>query len=548
MDFSLKNNNSKKTIKSPKSTLIAQGTIEPLKAASIAQGTIEYLVVIAVIIVISLFITTLLITQTDNTEKIGVDSDKASGIIGKGGISVIDSVTSANGESVVSLKNNSGETFTVTKITPLDSQGTLGTSNEYNQDIFPGYEFQFIITDINSICPCVDGKTTTCNIKVTFVDSTGFEKTETLKITNTCILKIDYYYLKYTPTTGGTIIGDLNQNILPGKSGSPVTAQPEEGYTFLQWSDGTTTNPRTDTSVNSNLEIIAEFELDLECTLDEDCENESLMCENNICVTKENGTREYPWIIIDCEDLQNMNLHLDGNYVLGDDIDCSGFYFDPIGGAAEYGYNLFTGNFDGQYHSISNLTINKPLDSYVGLFARLANTGEIKNTGLNSIVVSGKDYVGSFSGVSSGTITNSYSKGNVSGTNFIGGIVGAGGGTITNSYSKVNVSGTNYVGGIVGNFGGTMTKSYSTGIISGGSAGGLVGTMDYITPIITNSYYNYETSGQSDTGKGEPRTTDDMNYEYAADTFVDWDFINIWTADIDYSINEGYPYLKWQTE
>ncbi len=37
-----------------------------------------------------------------------------------------------------------------------------------------------------------------------------------------------------------------------------------------------------------------------------------------------------------------------------------------------------------------------------------------------------------------------------------------------------------------------------------------------------------------------------MSYPYVGNTYVGWDFEDIWTADIDYEINDGYPYLLWQ--
>jgi hypothetical protein len=43
---------------------------------------------------------------------------------------------------------------------------------------------------------------------------------------------------------------------------------------------------------------------------------------------------------------------------------------------------------------------------------------------------------------------------------------------------------------------------------------------------------------------GEGRSTQQMTYPYDADTYVDWDFANIWAIDSDHSINDGYPYLR----
>jgi len=42
-------------------------------------------------------------------------------------------------------------------------------------------------------------------------------------------------------------------------SGTAVTAVPSPGYHFVQWSDGSTVNPRTDTSVTANVSVTATF-------------------------------------------------------------------------------------------------------------------------------------------------------------------------------------------------------------------------------------------------------------------------------------------------
>jgi len=67
------------------------------------------------------------------------------------------------------------------------------------------------------------------------------------------------------------------------------------------------------------------------------------------------------------------------------------------------------------------------------------------------------------------------------------------------------------------------------------TVGGLVGVN---SGTVTSSYYDSETSGQSDTGKGDPKTTAEMKSQT---TFVGWDFDEVW--GIDAEINDGYPYL-----
>ncbi|MDD5527723.1 MAG: InlB B-repeat-containing protein [Patescibacteria group bacterium] len=67
------------------------------------------------------------------------------------------------------------------------------------------------------------------------------------------------YILTYTAGTHGSISGASPQTVNQGASGSAVTALPISGYHFVDWSDGSTANPRTDTSVAGNVSVTANF-------------------------------------------------------------------------------------------------------------------------------------------------------------------------------------------------------------------------------------------------------------------------------------------------
>jgi len=289
---------------------------------------------------------------------------------------------------------------------------------------------------------------------------------------------------------------------------------------------------------------------------------------------------------IDASDTQNWN-------------DGSGF--SPIGLSWNY---LFCGSYDGDNHTISGLSINRPEEEHIGLFRLIDSWAEIKNLGLVDVNVTGSLYTGGLVGGNSGTITNCYSTGNVTGNDYTGGLVGKNHyGTITNCYSTGNVTGNIYTGGLVGGNSGTITNCYSTGNVTGNwstgglvgysidgfitnsystgtvignwSTGGLVGVNGYnggtITNCystgnvtgegintgglvgsnsgaITNSYWNIEISGQTTSAGGEGRTTDEMTYPYAGNTYVYWDFELVWLEDINYEHNNGYPYIREDAE
>ena len=167
------------------------------------------------------------------------------------------------------------------------------------------------------------------------------------------------------------------------------------------------------------------------------------------------------------------------------------------------------------------------------------NTGNITFCFATGDIPDGS-YTGGLVGENRGKIANSYATGNVTGGHFVGGLVGSNheGGDIINSYAKGHVIGSRNVGGFVGWSSGSIRNCYATGNVAGSEyTGGLVGR--YNGGNIEYSYYDKETTGQEDTGKGIPRTTVEMMQQ---STFETWDFTNIWR------INEGnsYPYLRWQ--
>jgi len=63
----------------------------------------------------------------------------------------------------------------------------------------------------------------------------------------------------YAADSNGTLSGTLTQNLTNGATGTPVTAVPNAGYHFVDWSDGSTDNPRSDASLEENISVTANF-------------------------------------------------------------------------------------------------------------------------------------------------------------------------------------------------------------------------------------------------------------------------------------------------
>jgi hypothetical protein len=273
----------------------------------------------------------------------------------------------------------------------------------------------------------------------------------------------------------------------------------------------------------------------------------------------------------------------------------SGQGFTPIGNNTTA---AFSGEYDGQNHTISGLFINRSTIYYQGMFGKCFGT--IYRLGLLAVNITGNRNVGGLCGQLSGHVLYCYTTGIVNGNDFnCGGLIGASvsnslteysysGATVTNlnvyqgtggligtmnastvirCYAYGSVSGFNTVGGLVGSLqsntfiidcyatgsvtaaetksgglagscGGsaTITNSYSTGLVTGTiSSGGLTGSG---SPVITNSYWDKETSGKTTSAAGIGKTTLEMQTQ---STFTNWDFSNIW--GINAVNNNGYPFL-----
>lgn len=143
-------------------------------------------------------------------------------------------------------------------------------------------------------------------------------------------------------------------------------------------------------------------------------------------------------------------------------------------------------------------------------------------------------------------IKKSYNIGNVMGNEYSGGLIGYNSGTVMDCYSTGSVSGYLYVGGLIGEVSdeSDINNCYSIGEVNGVfNDGGLIGHNFHST--VNNSYWDVETSGCGYSAGGEGRTTDEMTFPHAANTYVNWDFNQIWRMDENYSTNDGYPYLAW---
>ena len=261
--------------------------------------------------------------------------------------------------------------------------------------------------------------------------------------------------------------------------------------------------------------------------------------------------------------------------VLANDIDYSGFTVTHVGAAWV--------NFDGNGYVISNFSAES---SFFGGTAKVKNLGleNVNISGNNdgasafgantlnncyaSGFVKGKNQVGGLVGVAKGcVIKDCYADVEVNGGHSVGGLIGyldgnesfsiencytvgsiltnGGGligsawlrgdrnGVINNCVSTCSVTsrGNNVtIGGLIGSFSvsGTlnMTNCYAVGEVSSGTnSGGLIGQFTIHNPekcSISNIYYNMESTGQNDTGKGVGLSSSELNKMVAKGQLPDY--------------------------
>ncbi|NNP76446.1 hypothetical protein A7P54_08440 [Acinetobacter sp. Ac_3412] len=200
-----------------------------------------------------------------------------------------------------------------------------------------------------------------------------------------------------------------------------------------------------------------------------------------------------------------------------------------------------------------NVTGTENVGGLVGYNEKWANAEEgviFRSYATGSI--NGSTSVGGLIGLNHlGLVSSSSATGDVKGYQYTGGLVGnTQGGHLLNTYALGNVIGQNSTGGLLGgrttNYLPKVENSFSSGSVSGvTNTGGLIGNTNGIT-IDVNSYWNKETSGQSQSAGGYGKTTAELQQ---IQTFAGWDIADVsdpnststWVIDE----NNSTPWLRY---
>ncbi len=385
---------------------------------SIAQGTVEYLVILAVVVVISLVVVGIFTGVFSSSSQQVINSSSKLGTSSGSGVSIVDAVLDVEGDSLIKVNNTSSDPITLTKI----SAG--GVDNDFSEQVVGMDSKTFSLSDLTSGCTCASGqKSVNCEYTIEYTQN-ELSKTDRINKTIDCV-------------TNSVPVDDI-------KVVYPIVF----------------------------------------------------------------GTLNYPWVISNCVELQDMNNHLDGNYILGNDINC---YDDTRAGGALYNGGagfipipLFSGSLNGNNHRISGIFMYTTNQVYTSLFSQTSTASILNNLLLSDFnIISNTPFsggVGALAGRGKGSVSNihvsssSLSALNSNGNSIVGGLFGVfQEGSLRGCSSDVNIfTQKSLAGGVAALLftSGVISNCYSNGIIisNGNGIGGLVGKLDGTAPGVFNCY------------------------------------------------------------
>ncbi|MGF6837685.1 filamentous hemagglutinin family protein [Paraburkholderia youngii] len=278
-------------------------------------------------------------------------------------------------------------------------------------------------------------------------------------------------------------------------------------------------------------------------------------------------------------DFQAVDNDMTGNYALGRDIEANNAAFITLGTTPYAISTSFTGQFDGMWHTVSNLSPS--LDAIFGDIGQGGVVRDLKVDGHPLANDTGFYYgIGLLAINNHGTVVNTFTSGANSCGCFdapLSGLIGANYGLIERSGSSATVRTGGVAAGLVSTNYGTIDQSYATGSVTGflthGGGAGLVFenlgkvTQSFASGSVSSGnglamggicagcsgglgadvYWNVQTTGQPSSGGDLPAsnglTTAQMSNPAS---FVGWDFgpNGAWVM----ATGATHPVLRWQVE
>jgi filamentous hemagglutinin family protein len=206
-----------------------------------------------------------------------------------------------------------------------------------------------------------------------------------------------------------------------------------------------------------------------------------------------------------------------------------------------YAGGLVANNLGSITNSSASSNVNGGTGAVIGgFFGSNSRTGTIFQSFATG-PVSGGSVTGGFGGDNAGSLSQVFATGATTGGNQVGGLLGINRGSVTDTYATGAASGgaNSFTAGLVGvnASGASVQTSYSAGAVNGGAGSTLGGLVAQSNGTVFDSYWNTETSGQTNSAGGTGMTS----VQLAAGLPPGFSS-SVWTILPDPS----FPYFPWQ--
>jgi len=426
-----------------------QKSVSRSPALSGAQGTIEYLVIIAIVVVISLVVVGLLIGMTGSGKGVSDASSKIGNKVGSGGLSISGAVNDSNGDGIFSLNNVSGETITLTKI------AAGGVENSYSQTVPAGGSVALSVNALDLKCPCLTGQTkASCDYAISYTSGNGLPKTITVTVQTDCV----------------------DDSKAPSPIIPPIITISNNDC----WSDTANPHPICTLTDLNRMRTHLDWNYSLEADINA-AATKTWADVNGFMPVGESGTKY-------SGTFNGNNHYVASLYIYRPATSYVGLFGYADGNSKMQNAGLRDANITGSVY------VGGLVGYSAGSVSGSYSTGSVTGAGM---------YVGGLIGYGGGSssVVNSYSTVNASSTGFnVGGLIGyIIHGSVSNCYATGRVNGPTAVGGLIGQLdsNSSLMNSYATGDVNGaGSVGGLVG-YSYRGDSVVSSYSSGSVTGSS---------------------------------------------------
>ncbi|MCX6803535.1 MAG: hypothetical protein NTY48_03110, partial [Candidatus Diapherotrites archaeon] len=444
-------------------------------------------------------------------------------VSGNGPITINVGLVDSLGNAILSVLNNSGEDLFVNQIVGPSGSGGV----DFDGATVPSRGTVNFPLNLSDVCRCPDDGTTqfNCTYIVYFTDAHGNRVGQNVTVPMTCSSSgiditpviISQFLINEIDNPSMLDFGatSFNLGISTTKPATGCRYSKTPGKAYISMTNNFDMMDSQNFTVTISGLLPGDNIVYIKC-LEESSGNANLNDYNvNIRTPLGGGTIADPWVINNATQLQAAGNHLNGNFALGGDINCSDTitwtYTDGLNNT-QYGFKSigdygtpFTGTFDGRGYKIMDLYMNKNLTGYTAPFGSLGGTASISRVGFERENINdGSGQVAGgvfgFANCVNCLISQVYTTGTINAYVLVGGIGGSGVSTggqsnlsIVDSYSTVNIiSNGGPVGGILGETAGSgvsINRTYASGNLSGmGPVGGIIG--QHNNSSTTNSFFS----------------------------------------------------------